>query len=88
MLEQEIETLLRTAIAEETADGSPLLAAQCYADAVTLLLRQARAVGTNDGFFVSVRALLAPYIERARLLADVAVDEEKSLAAAALPPTK
>ena len=77
--EQEVETLLRTAIGEEKEDGSPLLAAQCYTDALTMLVDRAKEIGVNDGFFVKIRPLLLNYAERARLLADIADEEEKAM---------
>ncbi len=76
--EQEVETLLRTAIGEEKEDGSPLLAAQCYAEALSMLVERARAIGVHDGFFVRIKPILMNYLERARLLADIAADSEKS----------
>ena len=71
--------LLRTAIAEEKEDGSPLLAAQMYADALSLLVERAKEIGKNDGFFVKIKPILMNYAERARLLADIAVEEEKAM---------
>ncbi len=80
--EQEVETLLRTAIGEEKEDGSPLLAAQCYAEAVSMLVDRATEIGVNDGFFVKIAPFLREYLERARLLADISIDEEKAMAEA------
>ena len=81
--EQEVETLLRTANSEENEDGSPMVAAQCYAAALNLLVQRAQAIGRHDAFFVAMRPLLINYLDRARLLADIAVDEASSSSSAA-----
>lgn len=78
-LEQEVETLIKFAVGEETENGSIIDAARAYASACDLLIARTKEVGTNDGFFVAMRPLLQQYLERARLLTDIAIDEEQAL---------
>ncbi len=80
--ESEVETLIKTAVGEEKENGSILLAAQCYTAASEMLVARTQQLGKNDGFFVSMRARLLEYLERARLLTDIAIDEERAAAEA------
>jgi hypothetical protein len=82
-IESEIETLIRTAVGEEQNDGNVLVAAQCYTAALELMVAKTKEVGVHDGFFVAMRPRLLEYLERARLLSDIAIDEEAAAAAAA-----
>ena len=86
---RDVRGLLEVATGNEREDGSPLIASTAYADAVDAILahvhdlRQLQGGRCSEQFLTAVHTAVGQYVERARLLASISVDDAKSAAAAA-----